>query len=421
MDTVLFFFHYALLLLFGILLSMAFAGVRLSSRKNIVIICIMFVICGLSQLGAYILFDEAVVWQIYPLIAHLPVVLLLHTYYRKRLVTALAAVSTAYLCCQPANWFGLMLQAISGSYPAEQITRIASLAAVGFVAIRYLSSYISDIYNKDSRSVWIFGMIPMIYYLFDYSMGIYSDLWIQNNRTTVEFLPFFLCFVYLCFCLIYYKEYEQKADAERKEQLIRITAEQQAKEIETARRSEHEVRLLRHDMRLFLNSLSVCIESGDMDAARKTIAGISSTVEAIVVQRYCQNDTINYVLSGYAARCREQNIRFVTNIELTGELPDEVLFSTILSNALDNALNAQKELSEAKRSIRLMLKTNNGKTLLSVTNPFAKKPVFVDGIPISTKPGHGYGTQSIRYMTERLGGNCRFTTEEDHFILRVVI
>lgn len=421
MDTILFFTHYALLLLFGVLLSMAFAGVRLSSGKNIAIISAMFVACGISQLGAYVLFDEAFVWQIYPLIAHLPNILLLCAYYRKPLATALAAVSTAYLCCQPANWFGLMLEAVTGSYPAEQVSRILILLAVGFVSIRYLTSYISDLYNKDRRSIWIFGMIPMIYYLFDYSMDIYSDLWSLNNRTAVEFLAFFLCIVYLSFCVVYYKEYEKKADAERKEQLIRITVEQQAKEIEAAKRSEHEVRLLRHDMRLFLNNLSLCMENGDMDTARKMIAGISSSVEATVLQRYCQNDTVNYVLSNFAARCRELNIRFSTNIELTGELPDEILFSTILSNGLDNALNAQKELPEAKRGIRLMLKTNNGKTLLSVTNPFATAPTFVDGMPISTKPGHGYGTQSIRYMTERLGGNCMFTTEEDRFILRVVI
>lgn len=421
MDAILYFTHYALLLLFGILLSMAFAGVRLSNSKNLLVGCLLFALSGICQLGAYLLFDEAIIWKIYPLISHLPVILLLWVYYHKRLVTAFAAVSTAYLCCQPANWFGLMVQIFSDSYAVEQITRISLLVAVGLVSIFYLRTYISDIYNKDSRSVWIFGMIPMVYYLFDYSTGIYSDLWLQNNRVTVEFLPLFLCFVYLCFCVVYYKEYEQKADAERKEQLIRITAEQQAKEIEAAKRSEHEIRLLRHDMRLFLNNLSLCIENEDLDTARKIIAGVSSTVESTVVQRYCQNDTINYVLSGYAARCREQNIRFSTNVELTDELPDEILFSTILSNALDNAVNAQKELPETKRSIRLMLKSNNGKTLLSVSNPFAAKPLFVDGIPVSGKPGHGYGSQSIRYMTERLGGNCMFTIEDERFLLRVVI
>ena len=421
MDTVLFFIHYGFLLAFGIALSAVFAGVRSFSSANLLLLCGLYVGCGTAQLVAYALFDEELVWKLYPLIAHLPIVLVLLFYYRKRLVTALAAVSTAYLCCQPAKWFGLMLEALTGSHTTSQAVRILVLAAVGFVAIRYLSACISEIYNKDPRSVCIFGIVPMVYYLFDYSMSVYSDLWTQNLLTVVEFLPFFLCAAYLIFCVIYFQQYEQKADAQRKEQLIRITTEQQAKEITAIKRSEHEVRLLRHDMRLFLNNLSLCIENNDVETARKMIAGISASVDATVLQRYCKNDTINYVLSNFAARCQEQNIRFIANVQLVGEPPEEILFSTILSNALDNALNAQKELPESKRSIRLMLKTSNGKTLLSVQNPFAKRPDFADGIPVSRKPGHGYGTQSIRYMTERLGGNCMFSTEEDRFLLRVVI
>ena len=420
MDTILYFIHYALLLQFGLLLSAAFAGVRFS-KKNLAVYSGLFVLCGLTQIAVYTLFDEAVVWKAYPLITHLPAVLLLCLHYRKRLATALAATASPYLCCQPAKWFGLMVQSVTGSYAAEQIVRILTLLAVGFVAIRYLSSSISAIYSKDNRSVWIFGMIPVVYYLFDYSMGIYTNLWVKNDRTAAEFLPFFLCIIYLFFCVIYYKEYEQKADAERKEHMIRLTVEQQSKEIKALKRGEYEVRLLRHDMRLFLNGLSLCVEEGDKETARKMIAGFSAQVEATALRRYCRSDTVNYVLSDFSARCQELDVPFAPVVELTNEIPDEIIFCTIVSNALDNALNAQKELPENKRSIKLMLKSSNGKILLSVKNPFLRRPVFSDGMPVSTKHGHGYGTQSIRYMTERLGGNCLFTIEDDRFILRVVI
>jgi len=92
-----------------------------------------------------------------------------------------------------------------------------------------------------------------------------------------------------------------------------------------------------------------------------------------------------------------------------------------LSNALDNALNAQQTLRESERCIEVMLRTKNKRLLLSVQNPFGRKPVFVDGIPVTERTGHGYGTKSICYMTERLGGECQFTTEGNTFILRVMI
>lgn len=419
-DAIVFFTRYALLLLFGILLSAVFAGVRLR-KKNIVIIAALFALCGTIQVAAYATFDEATVWKIYPLITHLPTALLLCLYYRKRLSTSLAAVAAAYLSCQPPKWFGLLLEELTGSYAAGQITHIIMLLVVGTVTIWSLATYISEIYSKDSRSVIIFGIVPMVYYLFDYSMSIYTDFWTSNNRTVAEFLPFFLCITYMVFCIVYYQEYEKKTDAERKEQIIRITVEQQAKESEAVKRSEQAIRILRHDMRMFLDSLSHCLEEEGPEAARNMISVFASNVAATAIKRYCENATVNYILSDCAAKCRDELIDFQATVEVEALKVDDIMFSSILSNALENARNAQKELPEAERSIKLMLKTTDNKLLLSVRNPFAKKPVFADGLPIPDQEGHGYGTQSIRYMTERLGGNCQFTADNRMFVLRVVL
>lgn len=419
-GNMIFFAHYTLLLLYGILLSLIFAGIKFT-KKNLGMMILLFVICGLSQVFAYLSFNEIFVWKIYPLITHLPLLLFLCLYYHKRLVTAISAITTAYLFCQPAKWFGLLFESLTADSVAGRITRIIVLAATGFFVLRYLAAYFSDIFNKDSQSVLIFGIVPIIYYIFDYSMSIYTDFWNSSNRTAAEFLPFFLCVVYILFCIVYYHAYEQKADAERKEQMIHITVEQQAKEIEAIRRSEQEIRLLRHDMRFFLSSLALCLEESKQEKALQMIASYIDTVEATSVKRYCSNVILNCVLSDIAAKCAENHIHFDPVVEFDDFRLDEIMFSSIVSNALDNALNAQKRLPENERFIKLMLKNSNGKILLSIKNPFDTQPIFSDDLPISTKPNHGYGTQSIRYMTERLGGNCQFIVEDKLFVLRVVI
>ncbi|MGI6772411.1 MAG: GHKL domain-containing protein [Acutalibacteraceae bacterium] len=35
--------------------------------------------------------------------------------------------------------------------------------------------------------------------------------------------------------------------------------------------------------------------------------------------------------------------------------------------------------------------------------------------------GHGLGTQSIKYVTEKLNGNCQFVAKDGQFALRVVL
>ena len=421
-DTILFYLHHALTLLWGVLLSAAFCEVRFNKR-NIFIVSSIFATCAFTQVAALIFSGgvEQTVWQLYPLIVHLPLLVLLCLIFKKRIITALASISLAYLCCQPSKWFGLLVESFVHSSTVVWCVKIIVALIVGIVTLRYLAAYISKIFNKDTRSVLIFCSIPLIYYMFDYVVGIYTDLWVSHYRLAAEFLSFALCISFMLFCTVYYKEYEKRMEAEHKEEIIKIAVEQQAKEVETIKKSNLETSLLRHDMRLLLGNLSLCIEQDDKEQALKTISGFVKQVESASLHRYCKNDTINYILANFQNRCKEQEIDFLITIEIEDLPVDEILFSSIISNALENAVNAQEGLPVTERFIKLMLKNSGDKLLLSVKNPFDKTPVIIDGIPITHQKGHGYGTQSIRYMTEKLGGKYQFSLKDNLFILRVVL
>lgn len=420
MEQFLYYTHYTLLLVFGVGISAAFSGIPATKRDFLRLLALM-ALCGCLQLGVYAFFGEEAVWQWYPAIVHLPIILTLVFVFGRKFANAVSAMASAYLCCQIAKWFGLAAFAFSGSSRTELLVRIVILLATAAVILRWFAGKIARIYSPDHSNSWVFGITPVVYYLFDYAVAIYSSLWADKHQLVVEFLPFFLCVGHLLFCAVYYREYELKREAEGKEQILRITVEQQTKEVEMIRRSEGEIRRLRHDLNLLLNSLSACIELSDKETARKLISGFSELAETSSVIRYCSNDTLNYVLSDYAARCREKGILFQPKIELTEFGVDEILFSSILANALDNALNAQEGLPPHHRSIRLLLKNGSGKILLCVKNTFKEPPLFRDGIPASFREGHGYGVQSILYITEKLGGNGQFTIEDDWFVLRVVV
>ena len=420
LEAVFYYAHYILLLAFGVILSFTFGGVRLLVKENLRRMAAVFILCGVLQLVAYVAFDEQTVWKLYPLITHTPIAAVLCLVYRKNIVTALAAVSSAYLCCQPSKWLGLLCYSLTDSAAAQWAVRSLALLAGGVVLCR-LAPTLAQLFHKDKRSAAIFGSVPLVYYLYDYSMGIYTDLWAINDRVAAEFLPFFLCIAFLLFCFVYYKEYEQKADAESKEQIIRLTVEQQRREVEAVKRSENELRILRHDMRMLLSNLSLSIENDDRETARELISAYASYIEGTKVDYYCANTIVNYILTDFADKCKQKQVAF-TCMAGVEELPvDEILFSSILSNALDNALNAQEAVEVGQRRVELMLKIVNDKLLLSVKNPTHTVPTFVDGLPLSDRKGHGCGTRSIRYMTERLGGHCQFSVQEGVFILRVVL
>lgn len=420
LETLLFFLNNALLLLFGILSSAAFAGIR-HTRQNILVFLGLFGVSGVLQLLLYLLASEEAVWKLYPLITHLPLFLVLWLGYRKYFISAIAAICTAYMCCQPARWLGTLAYSLTDSSIAEYILRVPVLFLCGFLNMTVFSPCLSEIFSKNRKSVLIFGMTPIIYYFYDYLTAVYAREWMQSNPLVAEFLNFFLSVAFVLFCYVYFREYEQKSEAEQKEQLLRITTEQQANEVEAIRRSGREIQLLRHDMRHILSSLAVCIEDGNKEKALEIISTYCDHIDGTKPAHFCELDTVNYVLSDFSARCKAEAVSFRPTVELSELELDEMMFSLILSNALDNALNAQLSLPRHRRQVQLMLKNANGKLLMSVKNPVSKPPVFADGLPVTDRENHGYGSRSIRYLTERLGGNCQFSFQGGLFTVRVIL
>ena len=421
METLLFYFHYGFILLFGIVLSLSFSNIQISKKKNAIIALSTFLVCALLQLISYNKFSEDAVWKSYPLICHLPILLLLFLYYRKNLLTAISSISTAYLYCQPAKWIGLLVYYLTENSTIELIVRIIVLIAVGILVLIYLSPSLSNLFRKDIKSVFIFGCIPIVYYLFDYTMLVYTDLWISNTKLVIEFLPFFLCIIFIMFCIFYYKEYEQKLDAKHNQEIIRIKSEEQTKEIAAIRRGEYEIRLLRHDMRLLLNTVLMCINEENYEKATELLSSYASQIDRTKLKHFCEIETINYIISHFMAKCETEHIDFEYDISINECKVDEVTLCSIISNVLDNAANAQTQLPISKRNISFMLKNFEGKILISVKNPIENVPSFIDGLPVSKNIGHGYGTQSVRYLTEKLKGNCQFTAKDNQFIARVII
>lgn len=420
MQTVLFYLHSAAVLIFGVFLSAAFSGIKLSVKNSLYILsyCLL---SGILQMALYSQFSEQTVWYVYPLIVHLPTVLYLWFGFRKRFFSALAAVLISYLFCQPAKWMGVLTFQLTQSASLEYAARLVCLLGVGFLSLKFAAPSFVGILSKKNRSIAIFSIIPIVYYLFDYTMVVYADLWNPNDTATTEFVPMLLSLSFMVFCMVYYREYEQKADAERKEQMVQLIAQQQANHMENVKQLEQNLRMERHDMRHFLNRLAICINRDDSLKAKEMLQDYITHIDGMQLTRFCGCETVNYVLSAFATQCQQANIKLHCDVCLDELKQDELLFCSILQNALENAFHAQLLLDEEKRSIQLLLKYMDEKLLLSIKNPTNEVPVFVDGLPISKSPDHGYGTQSIHYLSERLHGSCQFSCHDGLFVLRVVL
>ena len=419
--TILSLVHNATTLLFGVYVSAAFLGVRMT-RRNVLTLLGFSGAVGVVYVLCFLLFGEQVTEQVYPLIVHLPLTLFLTFYYKYKIMLSTLSVLTAYLCCQISNWVGVAVLDMTHLEWAYYSARIVVTVTAFVLLIRFVSDALAQLAQKSTKAILILGLMPFVYYLFDYTTGVYTSLLYSGLEVVAEFLGFILCIAYLLFLFLYFRQYEEKCEAEQRNQLMKMQQAQSGKEIEAIRRSERAVSILRHDMRHFLLSVSAFIENGELDKAQAYIREVIDATDATARKKYCQNEIVNMILSAHESEMRQRAIDFQYTIQLPTQLPfSDVDLTSILSNALENAMTAVAPLPPDQRHVRLDMHMNGSKMLLSMKNPFAQRPSLRDGLPQTAEAGHGFGTQSIRYVAEKLNGHCQFSIVDEWFVLQVIL
>ena len=54
-------------------------------------------------------------------------------------------------------------------------------------------------------------------------------------------------------------------------------------------------------------------------------------------------------------------------------------------------------------------------------NTVQNAPVFIDGVPVTERSGHGLGARSIVYYVEKLSGQYQFFMEDGDFVVRIIL
>lgn len=422
---VLSFLHNATTMVFGILISAFFLGVKKNSR-NIMILLGLCAFEGILYTTSVFLAGENVTRWCYTLIIHVPLIVFLHFYYKYPIVSTCISVFSAYLCCQLSNWIGLLMLSITNEQWCYYTFRILITVIVFFLLCRFVCHTTETIFARDTRELYVIGFLPTAYFISDYTFTKLSNLLYSNNKLIVEFMGFALCISYFTFLFVYFHEYEKRQEARQYSELMHMHLSSIENEIKQVEQNKQKLTILRHDMRHHLDLILAQLQINDTEKAINYIREISNTYDDTVITTYCKNQMINSVISIYHTRFAENEISFHCDIAIVNALPcPDTAICTILSNALENSIHALKQMDTQKISsekwVRLTISQKGNHLLLHIENPVFKIPKFVDGIPTSDKKGHGIGVKSIVYYVEQLNGQCHFSVSNHLFILRIII
>lgn len=413
--------HNATTLFFGIFVSAFFLGVR-KTRKNIMTLLLFFCVLGILFLSSFLLAGENFTTQIYPLLIHIPLIIFLMCYYKYRFISACTAVFSAYLCCQISNWTGIVALDLTGEAICYYAVRIIITLTVFYILSFKISHTMEILLSKEIRDVFIVGLLPFSYYVFDYAATKFSNLLYSGNKSITEFMGFAFCLSYLLFLLFYVREYENKMEIRQYSNLMELQLQSVQKEIEYVEDNKRKLSIMKHDMRHHLHIIQAFLEDKNMEHALQYIQEIDNEYEKMNFKGYCKNELLNSVISIYEMRFENRGFSLQCDISTKEKLPcSDMALCTVLSNALENAMHALEDQTKENKWADLKISMKGDHLLLELKNPIEKLPQFVDGIPVSKKEGHGIGVKSIVYYVEQMNGQYHFSVTDHIFILRIII
>lgn len=188
-------------------------------------------------------------------------------------------------------------------------------------------------------------------------------------------------------------------------------------------REQKTVRTIRHDMKNHLLTVQAMIGKKDYNKANDYLINLTSSSAFEKGRQISKNNTINAILDNKLDLMEEYKIEFDYRISVPEKLEiSDIDLSSLLGNALDNAIEAN--LKADNRKVIFRLRVDKGLFMLQIKNPLGENPLEKNGTFLTTKKDkkhHGIGLSSIRETVLKYGGNISTIVENGMFELVIGI
>ena len=182
----------------------------------------------------------------------------------------------------------------------------------------------------------------------------------------------------------------------------------------------NETRALRHDFRQHIAVLAEFARAGHVDKILEYTEQLTEGARNYVL--YCANNAVDALASHYDRIAKDRGIKIKWRLELPAVLPiKESDYCSMLGNLVENAVNAVENLEDKNINV-ISLMLSEAILGISIDNPFEGSLKFNrDGLPLSSRRGHGLGLISVSNIVEHYGGSLKIKTGEKIFRADIIL
>ena len=275
-----------------------------------------------------------------------------------------------------------------------------------------------------AQTWYVFWVLPLVFIALNlfmipkYADTLYTGRVLQGYFVISIVLLFLMLFFNAIFLLMAIS-INRNVRLQQENQLLSM----QQQRYESLKAAIEEARQARHDLRHQLCQLAALAEEGNLEKIKAYLSSAVSRIPSLELH-FCENRAADGVVGYYCALAKREQIPFSVQLDLPECLPvDEIDLCLVLSNLLENALEASLRTAPARRRIELTAYLHgNSLALIQVENTYDGVIREKDGVFLSSKrKGEGVGIQSVRHIAEKSGGVSTVTYQDGLFCAKVML
>ncbi len=279
-----------------------------------------------------------------------------------------------------------------------------------------------------------FNLGKNIWIMFNVVMGVFLAVTVafiqlysqmeQDGTAAVMYLILSLSFFVMSMIVIYFFTY--LCSSFQQKQRLETSYKSMEEKLSVQTENSRKLQKVRHDIKNHLMNIRVLLKEENYDKANSLLSeAIGQTDDInISIEKSTGNSIVDAAVAYKAAICKNRNIRFDYEFQPLPQLSiNDIDISSVISNLLDNAIEAAAKSAEPH--IFLKIKMHGNYLSIVVNNTYTNDIRHnSNGGLLSTKPHsdeHGQGTQIIKQIANKYDGDSSWKVSEDFFFMSVIL
>ena len=282
---------------------------------------------------------------------------------------------------------------------------------VAVILVRILRRYSYGVNIKDTVIIMAAMIMSVIITNEVQMMSTDSDAEKMIVRSIIIMICVTIMFI---LCVALYEIIQRSTYALMEQTIMEQAYKSRLENVEDIETNVERISRIKHELNKTLIAANLMLKDGRTEEAREFLSQFDGDLDKIIVEKmYTNNIIINEFLTKKSKDCRQKNIDFVAVVNGELKLIKNVDIFCVLSNLLDNAIEAQTFVDNKR--VEVFIDENEDVCSLKIYNSISDDMVkaFKEDTLFKThkkdKLMHGYGLKNVNDVVKKYNGRINYS------------